>query len=78
MLVGETQAFPDGIHYGEYRIGGTSLSSPLFAGVQALAAQAAGGRLGFANPTIYALPKRRRGRSRTSCITRGRTSAPTT
>ena len=55
MLVGETQVFPNGTRYGEYRIGGTSLSSPLFAGVQALAAQAAGGRLGFANPTIYAL-----------------------
>jgi subtilase family serine protease len=62
MLVGETQDFalasrfgPGGVHYGEYRIGGTSLSSPLFAGVQALAAQAAGARLGFANPTIYAL-----------------------
>ena len=55
MLVGETQAFPDGVRYGEYRIGGTSLSSPLFAGVQVLAAQAAGARLGFANPTIYAL-----------------------
>jgi subtilase family serine protease len=57
MLVGETQLFPNGVHYGEYRIGGTSLSSPLFAGVQALAAQAAGGRLGFANPTIYALAR---------------------
>jgi len=57
MLVGETQAFPNGVRYGEYRIGGTSLSSPLFAGVQALAAQAAGGRLGFANPTIYALAR---------------------
>jgi subtilase family serine protease len=57
MLVGETQSFPDGVRYGEYRIGGTSLSSPLFAGVQALAAQAAGARLGFANPTIYALAR---------------------
>jgi hypothetical protein len=28
--------------YDEYRIGGTSLSSPLFAGVMALADQAAG------------------------------------
>jgi subtilase family serine protease len=54
MLVGETQAFPDGtVKYGEYRIGGTSLSSPLFAGVQALAQQNAGARLGFANPAIY-------------------------
>ncbi len=39
MLVGETQNFPlasvfgpAGNHYGEYRIGGTSLASPLFAG----------------------------------------------
>ena len=31
-------------HYGEYRIGGTSLSSPLFAGIMALADQAAASR----------------------------------
>jgi subtilase family serine protease len=37
------------------RIGGTSLSSPLFAGVLALAAQAHGGRLGFVNPALYAI-----------------------
>jgi subtilase family serine protease len=62
MLVGETQSFPlasafgpAGTHYGEYRIGGTSLSSPLFAGVQAVAQGA--GRLGFANPKIYHLAK---------------------
>ena len=43
MLVGETQTFPDGTSkYGEYRIGGTSLSSPLFAGHEALADQARG------------------------------------
>ncbi len=60
MLVGETQAFslpsrygPAGIHYGEYRIGGTSLGSPLFAGVQAVAQSAARQRFGFANPLIY-------------------------
>ncbi|HEV7209241.1 MAG TPA: S53 family peptidase [Mycobacteriales bacterium] len=53
MLVGETQAFPSGDAYGEYRIGGTSLASPLMAGMQALASQNAGGRLGFANPAIY-------------------------
>ncbi|MGI8577974.1 MAG: S53 family peptidase [Nocardioidaceae bacterium] len=57
MLVGETQTFPEGRHYGEYRIGGTSLASPLMAGMQALAAQKAGGRLGFANPRIYALAR---------------------
>ena len=32
MLIGETQTFPDGVYYDEYRIGGTSLASPLFAG----------------------------------------------
>ena len=42
FLEGETQTFPDGVHYGQYRIGGTSLSSPLFAGVVADAE--AGGR----------------------------------
>jgi subtilase family serine protease len=53
MLVGETQTFPDGASYDEYRIGGTSLSSPLYAGVEALADQAAGHPHGFANPAIY-------------------------
>lgn len=43
MLIGETQTFPDGrVRYSEYRIGGTSLSSPLYAGIEALADQAAG------------------------------------
>ena len=37
FLVGETQTFPDGVRYGEYRIGGTSLASPLMAGIEALA-----------------------------------------
>jgi subtilase family serine protease len=56
MLVGQTQTFPDGsVKYGEYRIGGTSLSSPLFAGIMALADQAGGKRHGFANPLFYSL-----------------------
>ncbi len=55
MLVGETQTFPDGVYYDQYRIGGTSVSSPLFAGVMADADQAAGGALGFVNPLLYAL-----------------------
>lgn len=54
MLVGETQTFPDGVYYDEYRIGGTSLASPLFAGMTALAFQNAGGGIGELNPTIYA------------------------
>jgi subtilase family serine protease len=54
MLVGETQTFPDGVYYDQYRIGGTSLSSPLFAGMTALALQSAGHGVGLLNPTIYA------------------------
>ncbi|GHO62770.1 serine protease [Ktedonobacter sp. SOSP1-52] len=55
-LVGETQTFPDGsVKYAEYRIGGTSLSSPIMAGIMALADQAAGHPHGFANPLLYSL-----------------------
>ena len=55
-LIGETQTFPDGTaKYSKYRIGGTSLSSPIFAGIMALANQAAGHPLGFANPLLYSL-----------------------
>ncbi|GGB47669.1 serine protease [Flexivirga endophytica] len=53
MLVGQTQLFPDGhSDYSEYRIGGTSLASPLFAGMWALAVQNHGA-YGLANPTLY-------------------------
>jgi len=56
MLVGESQTFPDGsVRYSEYRIGGTSLASPLMAGIEALADQSSGWAHGFANPAIYAL-----------------------
>ncbi len=54
LLVGQTQTFPEGAHYDEFRIGGTSLSSPIFAGLMALADQAAGTPHGFANPAFYA------------------------
>ncbi len=55
MLIGQTQTFPDGTtRYSEYRIGGTSLASPLTAGLMALVQQQAGHPLGFMNPTIYA------------------------
>jgi subtilase family serine protease len=54
MLVGETQTFPDGHQaYSEYRIGGTSLASPLYAGMFALAMQKAGHPFGLANPVLY-------------------------
>jgi len=53
MKVGQTQRFPDGSYYDEYRIGGTSLSSPLYAGMFALAVQKAGHAFGLANPALY-------------------------
>lgn len=56
LLVGQTQTFPDGAYYDEYRIGGTSLASPIFAGLMALADQKAGHAHGFANPLFYANP----------------------
>src|SRR6266511_676875 len=56
LLVGQTQKFPDGTYYDEYRIGGTSLSSPIFAGLMALSDQKAGSPHGFSNPAFYANP----------------------
>jgi subtilase family serine protease len=53
MLIGATQAFPGGNHYGQFKEGGTSLASPLFAGVIADADQAANSSLGFLNPELY-------------------------
>lgn len=53
FVVGETQKFPDGTYWDTYRIGGTSLSSPLMAGVVAVASQYAGHPLGFTNPLYY-------------------------
>jgi subtilase family serine protease len=55
FTVGQTQTFLDGVRYSEYRIGGTSLSSPLMAGLVALADQAGGFHHGFVNPALYAL-----------------------
>jgi subtilase family serine protease len=55
MLIGFTQLDVDGVaRFHETRLGGTSLSSPLFVGIQALAQQAQGSPIGFANPQIYA------------------------
>ena len=59
MRIGITQDFADvtpHIQYGEYRIGGTSLASPLFAGLQADAQQGRS-RIGFANPLIYSIAR---------------------
>ena len=53
MLIGLTQTFSTGVKYSEYRIGGTSLASPLFAGMTALALQNGGTAVGLLNPSIY-------------------------
>jgi subtilase family serine protease len=55
-LVGQTQTFSDGTYYDTFRLGGTSLSSPLIAAMMALADQNAGFEHGFANPALYAAP----------------------
>jgi subtilase family serine protease len=60
-LIGQTQTFPatcngpGGASYDEYRIGGTSLSCPIIAGIMALSDQKAGFAHGFANPFFYTL-----------------------
>jgi subtilase family serine protease len=56
MLVGQTTLQPNGTTYAFSlsRIGGTSVASPTFAGIEADAQQAAGHDIGFANPAIYA------------------------
>ncbi|SMD25997.1 S53 family peptidase [Kibdelosporangium aridum] len=59
MLVGgkainaATNPDPSTWTYQERKYGGTSLSAPLFAGVQALAQQVRGKPIGFANPALY-------------------------
>ena len=68
VAVGETLFGPDnaqGVPGPEKfyisRIGGTSVASPIFAGIEADAQQAAGQPIGFANPAIYGLDARNRG-----------------
>ena len=63
FLVGQTQTFPDGVYYDQYRIGGTSLSSPLMAGVMAVSDNLTHFHHGFINPVIYGIT------SHTSAIT---------
>jgi subtilase family serine protease len=52
VTIPEGLGVPAGYH--EYAFGGTSSASPLFAGMQADAQQAASEPIGFANPVIYA------------------------
>jgi len=53
MLIGLTETFPNGVRYGQFKEGGTSLASPLTAGVVADADQLGGVSSGFLNPTLY-------------------------
>jgi subtilase family serine protease len=53
FLIGLTQTFPDGTYYDQFKEGGTSLASPLLAGVIADTDQAAVLPLGFLNPVLY-------------------------
>jgi subtilase family serine protease len=56
MLIGQTQTFSNGTYYDEFRIGGTSLSSPLMAGMLAVAQELHGGKaFGLANYALYSL-----------------------
>ncbi|HUZ22784.1 MAG TPA: S53 family peptidase [Streptosporangiaceae bacterium] len=59
-MAGFTQPLPGGsTGWAEAGYGGTSVASPLFAGVQADAQQAARFPIGFANPEIYQRDQRR-------------------
>jgi subtilase family serine protease len=56
FLIGLTEAFPKGsARYGTTRYGGTSLASPILAGIVADADQAGGMAVGFLNPSVYHL-----------------------
>jgi subtilase family serine protease len=58
-LAGFTQQLPGGgSGFAEAGYGGTSVATPLFAGLQADAQQAAGYPIGFANPELYATSQR--------------------
>ena len=67
FLIGLTQTFPDGVHYDQNRIGGTSLSAPLFSGLMAVSNQLVHFDHGFVNPCSTSSPPAR-GRS-TTCGT---------
>ncbi|MDQ0379604.1 S53 family peptidase [Amycolatopsis thermophila] len=58
FLIGQTQTFPDGVYYDQYRIGGTSLASPLLAGIMAVSDNLDGFHHGFINPVLYQIGSR--------------------
>ncbi|GHF48741.1 subtilase family serine protease [Amycolatopsis bartoniae] len=58
FLVGQTQTFPEGVHYDQYRIGGTSLASPVLAGIVAVSDSLSHFHHGFLNPLAYQVASR--------------------
>ena len=60
FLIGFTQTFPNGVYYGQNRIGGTSLSAPLFSGLMAVSNQLDRRDHGFVNPVLYRFTSRTR------------------
>ncbi|HVW80875.1 MAG TPA: S53 family peptidase [Mycobacteriales bacterium] len=65
LAIGLTQHYADGTdHYGQFRIGGTSLSCPLFSALVALAVGKTGHGLGLINPTLYAKASTAAGRKK--------------
>ncbi len=62
FLIGLTQTFPNGkSSYTQTRYGGTSVASPLLAGIVADIDQTAGTQTGFLNPTFYKLDRTKAG-----------------
>ena len=62
--IGQTQTFPEGAYYDQYRIGGTSLSCPLMAGIMALADNLLGTAARLHQP-VAVPPRRQPARSTT-------------
>jgi subtilase family serine protease len=61
MLVGQTENVGGRIRFNQTRIGGTSLATPLMAGMVAMADQHARGRIGDLTPIVYRLKRQRAG-----------------
>jgi flagellar motor protein MotB len=57
FLIGLTQTFPEGTSYDQFREGGTSVASPLVAGMMADANSLDGVDHGFVNPALYGVAK---------------------
>ena len=67
MLIGATQTFPNGVRYGQFKEGGTSLASPLLAGVSPTPTRPPAHRSASSTRRCTRPTRPRRRRSRTSC-----------